>query len=91
MVGAVGGSLLSSLHAARAATDSRQHAERVAGCMSLSLKLGGAASAHAAVSERTPERELGRGPLMRAILTRSLGERGRCLGQNAAAVIRVTD
>jgi hypothetical protein len=51
MVGAVGGSVVSSLHAARAATDSRQQVERVAGCISLSSELGGVSvGAHAAVA-----------------------------------------
>jgi len=45
MVGAVGWSVLSSLHAASAATDRRQQVERVAECISLSSEMGGVASA----------------------------------------------
>jgi len=45
MVGAVGWSVLSSLHAVSAATDRRQQVERVAKCISLSSEMGGVASA----------------------------------------------
>ena len=64
MVGAVGGSVLSSLHAARAATDSRQQVERVAGCISLSVMPGGVAigrtsPSRADVGAGTPARAAG--------------------------------
>src|SRR5690349_2896921 len=85
LVGAVGWSVLSSLQAARAANDSRQHVERVAGCISLSSDLGDVASARTQPSRA----DTGAGTPARAADVSDpndrCAERGSCARRNAPA------